>query len=77
MVKAAKRRLSVYPGQVSLVLNFKHAQEFHAIFTDLLVLIPDIEKRSIASRFLSKVESAITTGKRLNEKKSLLDSSTQ
>lgn len=68
----AKRRLSIYPGQVSLVLNIRHAEEFHSIFTANLPNIPHSHRHTV-ERFLRKVQSAISTGKRLNQKQSALD----
>lgn len=70
-MSGAKRRLTIYPGQVSLVFNIRHAEEFLQIFKENLPLISE-KDRSTAKRFLSKMESSIETGKRLSAKQSAI-----
>jgi hypothetical protein len=67
-----RRRLTIYPGQVSMVLNIVHAEEFLWAFSDCVDNLP-LKHRSMAKNFLNKLKSAIETGKRLNCKQSATD----
>ena len=66
---AVKRRLTIYPGQISMVFNVEHAEEFHAVFTANLKSLP-LSQRPVVERFLYKISKAIETGKRLSAKQS-------
>lgn len=68
----ARRRLNIYPGQVSMVMNLKQAQEFFEVFNSH-IQSPCLceEDKSKVKKFLCKVESAIETGLRLSSKQSI------
>jgi hypothetical protein len=65
-----KRRLTIYPSQVSLVFNLRQAEQFYYIFTHNLDKVHETE-RPVVQAFLDKMQNCIITGKRL-AKKSLI-----
>lgn len=67
----AKRRLTVYPGQVSMVFKITYTEKLLLVFKQHLSYIPD-QHRPIVAHFLEAMESAIATGKRLSFKQSTL-----
>lgn len=71
-MKKAIRRLTIYPGQISMVFNLSSAEEFHDILRITLPEIQDPMRRTTVECFLDKMERAITTGKNLKDKKSAL-----
>ena len=72
----AKRRLTIYPGQISMVINVAHAQEFLETLKCSIEAVPK-SQRQMVERFLFKLESAIETGKRLSRKQSDLSKKEQ
>ena len=71
-MKKATRRLTIYPGQISLVFYLQTSENFHSILKETLPDITDSRRRKTVERFLDKMESAIATGKKLIEKESAL-----
>lgn len=71
-MEKAFRRLTIYPGQISMVFNLGHSEEFYGIMKEMIPKIEDYGKRRTAERFLAKVESAIITGKTLTAKQSAM-----
>jgi len=71
-MKQAIRRLTIYPGQISMVFQLRHAEKFFAAFMSAIPNLPDSSKDTVIE-FLGKMESAICTGRRLCDKQSTLD----
>jgi hypothetical protein len=72
MSREVKRRLTIYPGQVSMVFTLTHAEEFLMVLMANLPNISDLNQRGIAKNFLEKMESAINTGRKLTAKQSAM-----
>jgi hypothetical protein len=67
-----KRRLTVYPGQVSMVLNMNDAEQFLKSLESSLESTPN-QLRPAADRFLFVLKNSIATGHRLRAKQSATD----
>lgn len=70
--KQAKRRLTIHPGQVSLVFRIELAESFFKIISKNVSNLPTCDQ-SMISEFLCKMKSAIDTGKRLDAKQSAIN----
>lgn len=70
----AYRRLTIYAGEASLVINVDFMQEVAEILDENLSAFPDAQ-RGCLSRFSKKLHSAVDTAERLSQKQSEVDRS--
>lgn len=68
----AKRRLTVFPGEVSMVFYIGYAEALHKTLSDSLENITDPAGRAKVTVFLSKLSKAIVTGNTLKAKQSAI-----